>query len=233
MKKPVTIIVVVVILILLGAGVFYLLGSHSTSSQSQQAAAPQSQPMQTTQKKSLLDFFSMAGSQKCTFSNSTNNSSGTVYVSGGKMRGDFQSSDNGKTNASHMINDGTYVYIWTDGQTSGYKLSLAAVKQEQAQVSATPNNPSTKTPQQSVNMKQQANYSCGPWSSDATMFTVPTNITFTDYSSFMQGGTGSTAQPGAAAGAPASGGNKAECAACNQAPAGAARNQCLAALKCQ
>lgn len=231
MKKPVTIIVVVVILILLGAGVFYLLGRHATPPKSQQsAAATQNQTQQmTTQKKSLFDFFSMAGSQKCTFSDSTNNSSGTVYVSSGKMRGDFQSTDNGKTNASHMINDGTYVYIWTDGQTSGYKLSLAAVKQEQAQVSPMANNPSSQNPHQAVNMKQQSNYSCGPWSADATMFSVPTNITFTDYSSFMQSGT----QPGAAAGVPAAGGNKAACAACNQAPAGAARNQCLAALKCQ
>ena len=122
MKKTSTIIAAVIILILLGAGVFYLLGKHAAPRHNHnRAQAPQNQTQQmTTQKKSFFDFFSMAGSQKCTFSDSTNNSSGTVYVSGGKMRGDFQSSNNGKTNSSHMINDGTYVYIWTDGQTNGY-----------------------------------------------------------------------------------------------------------------
>jgi uncharacterized protein YxeA len=233
MNKSVTIIVVVIVLIVLGGGLFYLLGHHSNPSQSQSqqsTAMPQSQTQQmSTQKKSLFDFFSMTGSQKCTFSNSTNNSSGTVYIGGGKMRGDFQSSDNGTTNSSHMVNDGTYVYFWSDGKTTGYKLSLAAMKEEQAKATMTPGSNPTAQSSQAVNMKQQSNYSCGPWSADASMFTVPTNITFTDYSSFMQGGAGAAAQPGSAAG----GNNSAECAACNQAPAGAARNQCLAALKCQ
>src|ERR1700683_114218 len=124
MKKTSTIIAVVIILILLGAGVFYFLGKHAApQSQSQQSAVHQNQIQQmSTQKKSLFDFFSMTGSQKCTFSDSTNKSSGTVYVSGGKMRGDFQSSNNGKTNSSHMLNDGTFVYIWSDGQTNGIKM---------------------------------------------------------------------------------------------------------------
>src|SRR6266480_7634128 len=130
MKKTTLIIVVVLILIVLGGGAFYLMGrSQKSPSQSTQNATSQNQASQmSTQKKSLFDFFSMAGSQKCTFSDKTNGGSGSVYVSGGKMRGDFQSTDNGKTSVSHMINDGTYVYFWTDGQKNGYKMSLDVVK---------------------------------------------------------------------------------------------------------
>lgn len=234
MKKTTLIIVIVLLLIILGGGVFYLLGkSYTNSSQAGQTATSQNQGQQmSTQKKSLFDFFSMAGSQKCTFSDKTNGGSGVVYVNGGKMRGDFQSTNNAKTTTSHMINDGTFVYIWTDGQKSGYKMSLATVKQEQSQVSMAPGNTNSgqQGQTQGMDMKQQSDYSCGPWAADASLFTMPQGVTFTDYSSMMQGaGTGagaamhqnSTTQ-----------GNQAECSQCNKIPAGAARNQCLAALKC-
>src|SRR6266480_2397761 len=82
MKKTTLIIVVVLILIVLGGGAFYLMGrSQKSPSQSTQNATSQNQASQmSTQKKSLFDFFSMAGSQKCTFSDKTNGGSGSVYV---------------------------------------------------------------------------------------------------------------------------------------------------------
>ncbi len=235
MNKTARIILVVVILILLGGGAAYLFGkSHKAPTQSEQTATSQNQTQQmSTQKKSLFDFFSMAGSQKCTFSDKTNGGSGNVYISGGKMRGDFQSTDTGKTNTSHMINDGKYVYFWTDGEKSGYKMSLDFVKQEASQVSMAQGNTSSQeqTPSQAVNMKQQSDYSCGPWPADSSLFSVPTNIAFTDYSAMMQGAMkGTTTHPGSAMHMQ---GNQAACSQCNQVPAGAARTQCRAALKCQ
>lgn len=206
--------------------------------QSGQTAMTQSQaPQMTTQKKSLFDFLSMAGSQKCTFSDKSDGSSGAVYVSSGKMRGDFQRPENGKTNASHMINDGKYMYYWSDGEKSGYKMSLDFVKQQAAQITTTPDNnissSNEQTPSQAVNMKQQADYSCGGWSEDASMFTVPTDITFTDYSTMMQGAMHGITPPAGAAGAGMTSQQKSsECAQCDQVPAGAMRNQCKAALKC-
>jgi len=203
------------------------------TSQAGQSASPQSQASQaSTQKKSLFDFFSMAGSQKCIFSDSNNNSSGTVYISDGKMRGDFQSQNSGKTESSHMLNDGSYVYMWTDGQSNGYKMSLEIVKQEAAQVTTSPSNGNSQQPSQTVNLQQKSNYSCGPWSANSSLFTVPANVTFTDYSSMMQGVTSHSAasQEGSANSVK---GSAAICAQCNQAPAGNARNQCLAALHCQ
>jgi hypothetical protein len=231
MNKTARIIVIVVALIVLGGGAAYLFGaSHKASTQSEQSTTGQNQSQQMPpQKKSLFDFFSMSGSQKCTFSDKTTSGSGTVYVSSGKMRGDFQSTDNGKTNASHMINDGTFVYVWSDGQKQGYKMSLESVKKEASQVSMAPgNNSSDKTPSQAVNMKQQSDYSCGSWSADASVFAMPSGVTFTDFSAMMQGApTGAVMHPSSAMQ-----GNKAACSQCNQVPAGAARNQCLAALKC-
>lgn len=227
MKKNKTgiIIVVVVLLILIGGGVFFLMSHSNKTSESAQSANPQAQ---SPQKKSLFDFFSMAGSQKCTFSDGNNTSSGVVYIGNGKMRGDFQSASSTKTGATHMVNDGTYIYMWTDGQQSGYKMSLAVMKQQEAQITESPSNGTSSS--QPVDMQQKADYSCGPWSVDASLFTVPTNVTFTDYSSMMQQGAAQATHSSAANGIKV---NPAVCAQCNKAPAGSARSQCLEALHCQ
>lgn len=207
--------------------------SHKTA-QSEETANSQNQASQmSTQKKSLFDFFSMTGSLKCTFVNQTDKSSGTVYVAVGKTRGDLQSVDNGTTNSSHMINDDNYVYIWTDGQKTGYKMSLASIKNEmgQAMSNATNSSGNNNSSQGGVDMKKQSNYSCGPWAADNSLFSVPTDITFTDYTSMMQGAMKNVTPP------PQQGmtsqQKQQECAACNQVPAGAMRNQCLAQFKCQ
>lgn len=238
MNKTTRIIIAVVVLLVLIAGAYALLGKKSSNPlQSVQNKVAQ----MTTQKMSLSDFFSLAGSKKCTFSDKTNNSSGTVYIGGGKMRGDFQSMDNGKTTASHMINDGQYVYVWTDGQSQGYKMSTDIVKKEAAQVTMTPDNSGSSETQPSsgpVNLNQQADYSCGGWSVDSSMFTLPQGITFTDYSSMMQGTqNGASSTQGTTQQAPAAQGMTAqqkqyECSQCDKVPAGAMRNQCLSELKC-
>ena len=231
MNRTTLIIVVVVILIILGGGAFLLLGKSANSP----LKSVQNQVAQmTTQKKSLSDFFSMTGSQKCTFTDKSNNSSGTLYIGDSKMRGDFQSQDNGKTTATHMINDGKFVYIWTDGQKSGYKMSTDIVKKQAAQVTMGPENnaPSEAQPSSGpVDMHQQADYSCGGWSVDNAMFTLPQGITFTDYSTMMQGAMQKVTVP------PQQGltnqQKQSECSQCDQVPAGAMRTQCRAALKCQ
>jgi hypothetical protein len=229
-KKTTIIIVVVILLIVLVGGAFFLLGkSHTNPVKSVQTQMTK----MSTEHKSLADFFSMTGSQKCTFSDKSNNSSGTLYIGDSKMRGDLQTADNGKTATTHMINDGSYVYIWTDGQKDGYKMSTATIKKEAAQVSMSPesNAPSEAQPSSGpVNMNQKADYSCGPWSVDSSMFAVPQNVTFTDYSSMMQGIT-----PGAAMKSQGMTDQQKQsmCAQCNKVPAGAMRNQCLSQLKCQ
>src|SRR5579863_2306710 len=150
-NKTTVIVIAVIVLLILAAGAYKLMHHMQAASQSGESANTQSQSQPSAQKKSLFDLFSMAGSQKCTFSDSTSNSSGTVYVSSGKMRGDFQATNEGKTTQSHMINDGTYIYYWTDGQQNGYKMSLAMVKQQAAQITESPpNGNSAPQPSQAV-----------------------------------------------------------------------------------
>jgi hypothetical protein len=115
-------------------------------------------------------------------------------------------------------------------------MSTETIKKEATSVSMAPDNsaqPSTGP----VNMSQQADYSCGGWAVDTSMFTLPQGVTFTDYSSMMEG-MQNGATPGAMRQAPANQGmtdqqKKFECSQCNKVPAGSMRSQCLAELKCQ
>ncbi len=223
--------IVVVVLLLVGGAYFVMNKSHMNSSQAGQTANPQSQSQSQqmiTGKKSLADFFSMKGTLKCTFSNKTDNSgTGTVYIGAGKMRGDFQSAAKGTTAQTHMINDGTYVYIWTEGQKNGYKMSLDAVKGTATQMKG--NGTSSTTKPQGMDMNQQSNYSCGPWVVNGSAFKVPADITFVDYSTMMQGGTsGTSTHQGAASKA----GSSEVCSRCNTLPSAKAQQQCKAILKC-
>ncbi|HWY79373.1 MAG TPA: hypothetical protein VNW29_03380 [Candidatus Sulfotelmatobacter sp.] len=223
MNKKMFIIVVVLVLIVLGGGVFSLLSRSSKN------PLKYVQNQMTTSKKSLLDLVTMVGILKCTFSDKTNNSSGVVYVSGGKMRGDFQSQDGGKITQSHMINDGSYIYVWTNGVNDGYKTTLATIKDmlPQSGTSGTNSISQSQTQSGNINFHQQTNYSCNPWSVDTAMFLLPQGVTFTDYSSLIQKIKVTPPQQGMTTQQ-----QQSTCSQCDQVPSGAMRNQCRTAMKC-
>lgn len=175
--------------------------------------------------QSSLKGLMMGGvSQKCDVSSSTANSQsqGTVYVSGGKMHGDFTSTVDGKTMVSHMINDGTTIYTWVDGQAMAIKMSATAAQNTQA-------SGSSAQGKQAVDANAQYRYNCSAWNANNSLFIPPSNINFTDESSLMVPPAGAGASAGASTGSANS--NAAACSACNN--AGAGKAQCLAALHCQ
>jgi hypothetical protein len=109
-------------------------------------------------------------------------------------------------------------------------MSVAAMKALSAKYGMV-KNPQASS--QAMNVNQQATYTCGSWSVDESMFSVPQTVTFTDYSAMMQGSGAVSVPSGAAMPGTGAQGTKTECAMCNRAPAGPARNECLSALKCQ
>jgi hypothetical protein len=128
-----------------------------------------------------------------------------VYVSGGKVRTDFTGKSASGTISGHMIADSATVHTWMDGMSQGFTTSITA--------QATTSNNS----QQGVSPDTKVQTSCEPWSADASLFVVPSNITFTDPSAMMKAGASGSAN---------------SCAVCDQAPA-SARAQCRAALHCK
>lgn len=119
-----------------------------------------------------------AGSWKCTVTTSIEEapSTGTVYVSDGKVRADFVSKPaamGGAEVKSSMIQADGFVYTWSDAYPQGMKLPV----------------PSSSDPAVSeataFDYTQQVDYDCGPWMADGALFTPPAEISFMDPGQFM------------------------------------------------
>lgn len=203
---------VLLAIVVIAAGVYYITNSDRITAgliggQAQMPAGP----------TSLKELIASGVSQKCTFSDDSSGAqtSGTVYVGSGKVRGDFSATSQGKVMGMHMIADGSEMHTWIDGMTSGFSMSMDATQ-------------SGTNTQQSFDSDKKIDYRCESWAVDASKFVLPSDITFQDVAAMMQG-----AMPGASAGTvPQIQATAAQCQACDQLP-DAQRGACRAALKCQ
>lgn len=170
---------------------------------------------------SLKELLSFQGSQKCTLDSQSGlaDSTGEVYVSHGKMRGDFISNAQGQTVKSHMIINGSTSYIWTDILNQGFKIPLEKMTVTGA------------NQQQGVDLDQSLKYSCAPWIEDATLLTPPIDVQFNDMSSMMNQAT-SPINPTVSNSSTASS-LQAQCGACDQASDATVKAQCRAVLGCK
>jgi hypothetical protein len=156
-------------------------------------------------------------SESCTYS--TDKSNGTLYLTSGKIRGDFNvtitdANNQTKTTVSHMIIMNNTNYLWTEGVKTGIKMAFDQ--------NATPAPVTSNTPTNSFDANALNNYKCSPWVADPTMFVLPAGVNFMSFS---------TPAP-AASGASSSSSNSSQCSYCNSL-SGNSKTQCLAALNCQ
>ncbi len=161
--------VALVAIVILGLGAWMVVGKGGTKD------ADTAQTQNTT----LKNLIAMGGSNKCTFASSVQNSQseGTVYITNGQMRGDFSSVAAGKTTLSHMIVKDNVSYVWSDAAPQGFKMSFDAMATQ-----------SDANPQASVDPNAKVEYTCSSWVSDASLFALPTNITFQDMSALIPKG---------------------------------------------
>lgn len=215
-------IISVIVAIILAAGVAFMIRSQSQT-------APQPLPRivsdttkntgTTTETQSLKNLMRRGVNQQCTFQDPDSGNSGAIYTSSGKFRGDFTSTINGKTTASHMFSDGQDIYMWMGDEKSGFKMPMATLENPDGADSAVP---------KTVDINKQVDYSCTPWNSNEVTLNVPTDVTFSDFSGMMQ-------LPKTTTGVDTGAGNTnmdAPCAACNTLN-GEAQTQCKAALNCR
>ncbi len=116
----------------------------------------------------------------CTVSttHSSGSSEGTLYISGGMMRGDFTvKSTNAATMESHMIQNAGTMYMWSGSE--GVKMDTTASGNAQA---------SAQT-QSSIDLDQNYGYDCKDWSKDASKFSVPSTVNFMDLNAMIKGQT--------------------------------------------
>jgi hypothetical protein len=208
---------IVVVILIVAASASYLFMNRPVSTPAPAGNMETSaQPSPVMEKTSLKSFMSMAGTQKCDFTDPDSGNSGTVYLDSGKMRGDFSASVGGKTSMTHMINDGKNAYIWMDDQATGFKTSISAIEAMSGQTGM----------QQTVDINKEVNYKCESWSADPLKFAVPAEIKFQDMSKMMEDAMkrmpSSSLSPEDKAAA---------CSACSNLE-GDAQTQCKRALKC-
>jgi hypothetical protein len=202
--KKVLVIIVAVLLLLLG-GWYFLSSKKSAPSPSTETA---SGPQQPSGVSSLKDLITKGVAQNCTFSNAGTN--GSVYVSAGKVRTDFDTTANNVTTKSHMIVMDNTSYLWIDGQTTGFKMSFDP--------NATPAAGST-APNGSFDASANMDYKCSAWVADSSKFTLPTGITFTSFAVPTQV-------------TPSGSSSSSLCSNCDSLT-GDSKTQCLTALKCK
>jgi len=213
-KNAIWIVIVLIVLALIGWFVFGKKGNNQQTKSASENTMAENQAA-TNQPTSLKELM-MGGPQKCTvaYGDASNQSQGTVLVAGGKMRGDFTATVQGKAQGSHMLNDGSNVYVWMDGQATGYKMSATATQSTQAQ---------QQTNQQSIDQNAKYNYNCSSWSPSSSDFGLPAGVSFTDVNAMM----GQTQASSSAS----TNMKTQQCAACNSL-SGSQKAQCLSALAC-
>ncbi len=110
--------------------------------------------------------------------------SGTTYIADNQARSNFQvKTAEGQIMTSHMINDGTWLYTWSDefpGQAVKIKLETMETDQfdsEEAKNQAQEHGMG--------NYETEFDYKCYEWDKDPSLFTPPVNVDFIDFSQIM------------------------------------------------
>lgn len=72
-------------------------------------------------KVSLGGIFAEEGSYQCDYEqvSQQTRSTNVVYISNGKMRGEFRTSTAQGSTATMVVYDGSYLYVWTEGKSTG------------------------------------------------------------------------------------------------------------------
>ena len=239
-----TIVIAIVIAVILILGVWLLVMGRKNSGQPANPATganPQNQPAPAASNPSaqnkpstfsgnLADLMAKKTPVSCQVSFDQNGTTQTqkMYLDGSNVRTDVVMTVGGQQNTAHVVIKDGWEYMWYDNAlpgmaaNTGTKINLSALpKQPQGQTTpgATQNNGGFDT-------QKNMNFSCAPWTPDASQFVLPANIQFQDLSSLMQPSAIPVPTVTGSAGAVPVPGNI--CAMCKNIPAGTARTQCEA-----
>ena len=203
MSTNTIIALVVAALVILGGGYYVMSGGYSMSTDEtarvgdmdgdgkpdtdvSDTDAPQGKAVTGAFTGSFFDLAARGGNYKCDVESAgtNNDTTGTVYVSGADLRGDFTIVTSGKTIESHMLKKDDMIYVWSSLMPQGVSMKATAMMGQG----------SAATQGQGVSGTQSYGWNCAATGTDASMFVVPGGIKFTDVSAMM---------PGASAGASA------------------------------
>lgn len=181
-----SIVGIIIILILLGGGYYFTrTGDSSQGEMSSNTATTTNSETSTTnhtteqssgKKIPFVQFLAQGGAHTCTVTQNLPNggsSSGTLYVSGDMMSGEFTSTMDGKTMTTNIIARDGYTYMWTSMMpTMGFKMKKVSGTASTSAPAGT-NHPA------GWNAEQIGDYNCSSWTIDQSKFELPTTVKFT------------------------------------------------------
>jgi hypothetical protein len=132
---------------------------------------------ESTDMDTLKNIFQAGRSVQCTFSYD-DTTTGTIYVSNSRMRGNFMTDGV----EAHMIHDGEWTYSWSSAAPQGVKMKISP---DELSDEAS-DNYDAEDFNGYVDPNVKADYDCDSWNPDNSMFTPPTDITFIDASQTME-----------------------------------------------
>ena len=215
-SKIALVIVALIVLAGIGGAVYFTSQTNTGEAQPGQPSGGDQGDGQAATVQSLAELLASGKAQECNFSdeNDQSRSEGVMFFGSGKMRGDFTVQSSGQTIRAHMVSDGEVVYSWMDGIGSGSKFKI------QSGTSA-----GTGSQSNTFDVQKNLSWRCKPWRVDASLFVVPSNISFTDLTTLLP----SPPTGGIAPVAPTP--VKIDCSVCNSLPE-ASRAQCRSSLGC-
>lgn len=172
-------IVLVILLILLGIGTGLYFMKGKTPSQSSNNIVQKNVPQGEAKMMTLKELMDSGKTQQCSFdylSTEDQKITGTSFISGKQVRGDFDVTVKGKTSKAHMIIDGSYMYNWSSDTNQGMKIELTEEMINKV------GDANSQQYQQLLDEDAPINYTCTEMKADASMFVPPADVTFTDYS---------------------------------------------------
>lgn len=185
-------IVIIVGIIVVGGIAFagYKMGSNPNSDNSENSVKDSNTESNTEQSQksdnedgnyfeTLTDLMARGKSMKCTYNqkvDSENTADGTIYMSGGNARTEIIA-NKGTANEAEMyaIINKDWVYSWTNGSSTGYKMTVEASELDK------------KNKEAVSDLAKEINFKCASWKKDSSKFKIPSNINFQDMSEMMEG----------------------------------------------
>ncbi len=218
MNKNLIFVVVFLIVLLIGGGLVIYMNRSIETEQNDDLTPTEPSDMQKvdTGDRSIRDLMTMSDSITCTYSDIGSTNEGTVYVSGGRIRGDFSVNTDGDMVNSHMISANDTFYIWSDDSDRGVIFSTENIDEMNSDGGR----------QNTIDVEEKFDYECNSWNTDDSFFKTPDNVTFVNFNEMIdvESIMNTSDQPME--------GTADQCAACNSL-SGEAKISCLSALGCE
>lgn len=124
----------------------------------------------------LKSIFTQSGNYECDYEivSASARTSNRIYISGGnKMRGEFRMTAGNITTTTLMVYNGGYLYIWSEGQTTGAKIKISSVADLPQAIPADLTSGTIYGSDQN-----SVGWGCHSWNTDKTLLTVPAYVNF-------------------------------------------------------